>query len=677
MKNNPLLSDAIFPLFEHIETRHLIPALEDTLSQNRERIDTLCGATDTPNWENFVEPLEDLSEKIERLWSPVSHINAVKDSDALRTEVEKALPMLSAYSTEMGQNDALYEKFKVLANAPDFSGLTQAQRTTIENELRDFELSGVALNKKDKGRYKAINSELSKLSLQYEQNVLDATQGWTLHITGKKQLAGLPEQIIDAARQSAEEAELDGWRFTLQAPSYIPFLSYADSRELRREMYEAYATRASDQGPDAGTWDNSEPMREIIRLRQEKAALLELSSYAEYSLKTKMAESVEAVEAFLLDLANRSKKAALKEWQTLEQFARDLDGIENLQAWDAAYYSEKLKQKIFSFSDEDLRPYFPLNTVLDGLFEVVHRVFGMQVKTAERPEVWHEDVQFFEIHDADNKRRGWFYLDLYAREHKRGGAWMADCSNRRKTVDTLQYPIAFMTCNFAKPVGDQAALLRHDDVITLFHEFGHGLHHMLTQVDVSSVAGISGVPWDAVELPSQFLENWCWQREALDFISGHVDTGAALPDALLEKMLAAKNFQAAMQMLRQIEFSLFDLRLHSNPDINTNIQATLDAVRDEVSVVKPPEFNRFAHGFSHIFAGGYAAGYYSYKWAEVLSADAFSRFEEEGIFNQDTGQDFLQHILEKGGSESPMVLFERFRGHKPDIEPLLRHSGLI
>lgn len=677
MNNNPLLGDDTFPLFEHIETRHLIPALKETLSKNRARIDALCNTTDAPTWDNFVEPLEDLNEGIEHLWSPVSHINAVKDSEALRTEIEKALPMLSAYSTEMGQNSALYKNFKALADAPGFSNLAQAQRKTIKNELRDFELSGVALDKKDKSRFKAINAELSKLSLQYEQNVLDATQGWALNIKDKKQLSGLPDQIIDAAWQNAEEAGLEGWRFTLQAPSYIPFLSYADSRELRREMYEAYATRASDQGPNAGQWDNSQVMRDIVRLRREKSTLLGLSSYAEYSLKTKMAQSVEEVEAFLLDLANRSQKAALKEWQTLEQFALDLDGIEVLQAWDTAYYSEKLKQEIFSFTDEELRPYFPLNTVLEGLFEVVNRVFGIQVRAVERPEVWHDEVQFFEIRDVENNRRGWFYLDLYAREHKRGGAWMADCSNRRKTAEKLQYPIAFMTCNFAKPVGEQAALLRHDDVITLFHEFGHGLHHMLTQVDVSSVAGISGVPWDAVELPSQFLENWCWQREALDFISAHVDTGAALPDDLLEKMLAAKNFQAAMQMLRQIEFSLFDLRLHKSMDEDIDIQAILDAVRAEVAVVKPPEFNRFAHGFSHIFAGGYAAGYYSYKWAEVLSADAFSRFEEDGIFNADTGRDFLQHILEKGGSESPMVLFERFRGHPPDIEPLLRHSGLI
>jgi oligopeptidase A len=621
--------------------------------------------------------LETLGEKIDQVWSPISHLNGVKDSDALRSEFEKALPLLSAYSTELGQNQALFDKFKMLAETDDFSTLEPAQRTTIENELRDFELSGVALNGTDKKHFKAINTELAQLSHQYEQNVLDATQGWTLQIQNKDDLAGLPDQVIDAAKQNAEEAELEGWRFTLQAPSYIPFMTYADNRKLRQQMYTAYATRASDQGPNAGDWDNSDTMLNIVTLRQEKAALLGLSSYAEYSLKTKMAESIDEVEEFLLDLANKSSRTAAKEWQTLQDFANQLDGTTKLEAWDSAYYAEKLKQQTFDFSDEDLRPYFPLNTVLNGLFEVVSRIFDMQVVPAQRPQVWHEDVQFFEIQDAEGARRGWFYLDLYAREHKRGGAWMADCTNRRRIAEHLQDPVAFMTCNFAKPVGDNPALLRHDDVVTLFHEFGHGLHHMLTQVDVTSVAGISGVPWDAVELPSQFLENWCWQREALDFISGHFETGKPLPDELLQKMLAAKNFQSALQMLRQIEFSLFDLKLHSALDKNIDIQATLDSVRKEVAVVRAPEFNRFAHGFSHIFAGGYAAGYYSYKWAEVLSADAFSRFEEDGVFNPKTGQAFLQNILEKGGSEPPMVLFKRFRGRKPDIKPLLRHSGLI
>ncbi len=677
MKTNPLLSDSHFPLFAQITPADVIPAMEQVLSANRARILALCEDATAPSWARFIEPLEDLDEKLEHIWSPVSHLNAVRDSDELRAAVEQALPMLSAYSTEIGQNQQLYDRFRTLAAAPEFDELEQAQRKTIENELRDFVLAGVALGDGDKARFKEINSELSRLSLQYEQNVLDATQGWTLQIKDKQQLAGLPAQVIDAAADSAGEAGLSGWRFTLQAPSYIPFMTYAEDRELRRQMYEAYATRASDQGPNAGTWDNSDIMRDILRLRSEKAALLELDNYARYSLKTKMAETVEEVEHFLLDLAQRSREAAEREWRQLCEFARASDGMQRLEAWDTAYYAEKLKQQTFSFSDEELRPYFPLDRVLDGLFTVVNRLFGIRVIAAERPEVWHDDVQFFEIRDARDQCRGWFYLDLYAREHKRGGAWMADCSNRRKTADKLQYPVAFMTCNFAKPVGDQPSLLRHDDVITLFHEFGHGLHHMLTQVDVSSVAGISGVPWDAVELPSQFLENWCWQREALDLISAHVDTGQPLPDQLLDKMLAARNFQAAMQMLRQVEFALFDLRLHSDSRGEATVNSVLDAVREEVAIVRPPAFNRFAHGFSHIFAGGYAAGYYSYKWAEVLSADAFSRFEEEGVFNSDTGQRFLEQVLEKGGSESPMVLFERFRGRKPDIEPLLRHSGLI
>lgn len=677
MKPNPLLSDSQFPLFAQISPDHVIPAMEQVLSENRARIQALCDDPAPPAWDTFAEPLEALDERLEHLWSPVSHINAVRDSDALRAEVEKAMPMLSAYATEIGQNQALYDKFKALADAPDFANLDQARRQTIENELRDFMLAGVALGAEDKARFKEINSELSRLSLQFDQHVLDATQGWALHIEDAGQLEGLPDQVLDAARQNAEEAGLQGWRFTLQAPSYIPFMTYAQARDLRKAMYEAYVTRASDQGPNAGEWDNSDIMRDILRLRGEKAALLGLDNYARYSLKTKMADSVEAVEQFLLDLARRSRAAAEREWRELQAFALETDDLEQLEAWDTAYYAEKLRQRTFNFSDEELRPYFPLNRVLEGLFTVVEKLFGMRVIAAERPEVWHPDVQFFEIRDAQDQRRGWFYLDLYAREHKRGGAWMADCSNRRRTAEQLQYPVAFMTCNFAKPVGDQPSLLRHDDVITLFHEFGHGLHHMLTQVDVSSVAGISGVPWDAVELPSQFLENWCWQREALDFISAHVDTGEPLPDALLGRMLDARNFQAAMQMLRQIEFALFDLRLHRDASGAPDVDAVLEQVRSEVAVVKPPAFNRFAHSFSHIFAGGYAAGYYSYKWAEVLSADAFSRFEEEGIFNPDTGRDFLQQVLEKGGSESPMVLFERFRGRKPDIEPLLRHSGLI
>lgn len=675
--NNPLLTITQFPSFEQIKPEHIVPALEHVLNQSRVAIKALGDDSDQPSWHSFAQPLETLAEKIDRLWSPISHLNSVKDSDALRAEVEKALPMLSAFSTELGQNTDLYDKFKTLLNAPDFSQLNQAQRTMIENEARDFELSGVALSGDKKARYKAINEELVRLTQKYEQNILDATQAWSLSITDESELAGLPAQVVAAAKQDAQENDQQGWRFTLHAPSYIPLMTYADNRALREQMYTAYATRASELGPNANKWGNGEIMQNIVRLRQQKAQLLGFDHYAQYSLQTKMAQSVKEVEDFLLDLAKHSRTAAQQEWQTLNEYAAKTADIGELQAWDTAYYSEKLKQQQFSFSDEELLPYFPLHTVLNGLFEVVNRLFGIKVQQVSCPESWHEDVQFFEIKDKNNQQRGWFYLDLYAREKKRGGAWMADCTNRRKTSDGLQLPVAFLTCNFAKPVGDQPALLRHDDVITLFHEFGHGLHHMLTQVDVYSVAGISGVAWDAVELPSQFLENWCWQREALDFISGHVDTDQALPDELLQKMLAAKNFQSAMQMLRQIEFSLFDLRLYSDTNEKIDIQALLDQVRNEIAVVKPPEFNRFANGFSHIFAGGYAAGYYSYKWAEVLSADAFSRFEEEGVFNPKTGQSFLENILEKGGSEPPMVLFERFRGRKPSTESLLKHAGLV
>jgi len=676
MNTNPLLTNSRFPLFEEIKAEHILPALKQVLENNRAQIQVLSELQDF-SWEAYVEPLEALDEAVERIWSPISHLNSVKDSDELRAAVEQALPLLSAYSTEIGQNGQLYKKYQALADSAQFNQLDIAQRTSIRNEIRDFVLSGVALNEQDKARFKKINETLVQTCQQFEQNILDATQSWTLHISDEADLAGLPQQIIDAAAQTAQENDLQGWQFTLHAPSYIPFMTYADKRELRKQMYQAYATRASDQGPDAGKWDNSEIMQNIVKLRREKAQLLGFSSYAEYSLQTKMAEAVPEVEDFLLDLSKRSHPAAEKEWQALQQFSHQSGGPETLEAWDAGYYSEKLKQQLFDFSDESLRPYFPLNKVLQGLFEVVHRLFGIRVVPAEAPQLWHPDVQFFEIRDQDNARRGWFYLDLYAREHKRGGAWMADCSNRHIADGEVQHPVAFMTCNFAKPVGDQPALLRHDDVITLFHEFGHGLHHMLTQVDVSSVAGISGVPWDAVELPSQFLENWCWQREALDLISGHVETGETLPDDLLQKMLDARNFQAAMQMLRQIEFSLFDIRLYQNNDETLDIQAVLNAVREQVAITQPPVFNRFAHGFSHIFAGGYAAGYYSYKWAEVLSADAFSRFEQEGIFNPDTGRDFLQQILERGGSESPMELFTRFRGRKPEIEPLLKHTGLI
>ena len=676
---NPLLDFGGLPRFAEIRPEHVEPALDTLLAENRARLAELLAMEAAPRWENFIEPLDEIDDRLERMWSPVSHLNAVRDSEALRAAYHACLPKLSDYHTELGQKEALYRKFKEIGATPGFDRGDPARRKYIDDSLRDFHLAGVDLPPQEKERFREISRVLSDLGNRFQQNLLDATDGWHLHLVDEADLAGLPESARQVARQAAEQAGLEGWKFTLQAPSWVPFLTYADRRELREEMYRAYVTRASDTGPNAGRWDNSGTMLEILRLRRELAALLDFPNYAEYSLATKMARSPEEVEKFLLELAERSLPAARRDLRELEEFARREYGVESLQAWDLAWFSEKLRQHRFDFSQEALRPYFPLDRVLQGLFRVVERLFGITVAPAEEPpQVWHEKVRFYEIRDSAGMLRGQFYVDLYAREHKRGGAWMADCIGRRRTAGGVQIPVAFLTCNFTPPVGERPALLTHDEVITLFHEFGHGLHHMLTLVDVPGVAGIHGVPWDAVELPSQFLENWCWEREALDIVSGHFESGEPLPDALLEKMLAARNFQAGMQMCRQIEFSLFDLRLHTvfDPGGGKSIRELLEEVRDEVAVVRPPDFNRFENSFAHIFGGGYAAGYYSYKWAEVLSADAFSRFEEEGIFDRDAGADFLRHVLEQGGSRDPLELFIAFRGREPSVEALLRHAGL-
>ena len=501
--------------------------------------------------------------------------------------------------------------------------------------------------------------------------------GWTKHVTDEAELAGLPESALDAAKQAAHQKDLQGWLFTLDIPSYLPVMLYADNRALREEMYRAYATRASEQGPNAGKWDNNPIIQETLALRTELASLLGFANYAERSIATKMASTTEQVVGFLRDLAAKSKPQAERELAEVRAFAAEKHGMDEMEAWDVPYYSEKLKQDRYSISDEILRPYFPEHKALTGLFTVVEKLYGLSISEVENADTWHKDVRLFSITDKDGTLRGQFYLDLYARPKKRGGAWMDECRVRRvKASGELQAPVAYLTCNFNGPVGNKPALFTHDEVVTLFHEFGHGIHHMLTQMSVPGVSGINGVPWDAVELPSQFLENWCWQEEALGFISGHYETGEPLPKSLLDKMLAARDFQAAMQMIRQLEFSLFDFMLHMEDGKTADVQGVLNTVRDEVSVIQPPSFNRFQTSFGHIFAGGYAAGYYSYKWAEVLSADAFSRFEEEGIFNPQTGADFLHNILEMGGSREPMDLFVAFRGREPQVDALLRHNGI-
>lgn len=663
------------PRFSDITPEQIQPAIEQAIEACKAEITRLLeqpGYT----WDNLVAPIDEVDDELSRMWSPVSHMNSVISNDELRAAHDACLPLLSEYGTWVGQHQGLYQAYQQILDSDDFANLSEAQQKVISNAVRDFKLSGVALPDDKKQRFAEVKSRLSDLSSTFSNNVMDATLGWHKHVTDESLLAGLPESALAAAAQAAESKELEGWLFTLDIPSYLPIMMYADNRELREEMYSAFVTRASEQGPNAGEWDNGPVIAETLKLRQEVAQLLDFEHYAQRSLATKMADSVEQVNSFLHDLAKRSKPQAEKDLQAVRDFAANTYQMSDLQAWDLPYYSEKLKQAEYAISDEVLRPYFPENKVVDGLFDVVQRLYGLCITERTDVNTWHKDVRFFDIFDKEDVLRGSFYLDLYARAHKRGGAWMDECQVRRVKLDgSLQLPVAYLTCNFNAPVGDKPALFTHDEVLTLFHEFGHGIHHMLTKISVGGVSGINGVAWDAVELPSQFLENWCWQPEALAFISGHFETGEPLPQDLLDKLLAARNFQSAMQMVRQLEFSLFDFNLHERKG-NADVQTVLDAVREEVSVVTPPEFNRFQNSFSHIFAGGYAAGYYSYKWAEVLSSDAFGRFEEEGIFNPKTGEDFLHNILEMGGSREPMELFTAFRGREPQVDALLRHSGI-
>ncbi|MFU2115321.1 oligopeptidase A [[Pasteurella] aerogenes] len=675
---NPLLAAHELPRFSEIQPEHIQPAIEQLLQQSRETVEQLVKQPQL-SWDNFIVPLNEIGDRLHRAWSPVSHLNSVKNSPQLREAYQACLPLLSEYSTWIGQHEGLYNAYAQLKDSAEFANYSVAQKTAIDHALRDFKLSGISLPPEKQQRYGEIVSRLSELNSQFSNNVLDATMGWDKVIEDESLLQGLPESALQAAKQSAESKGLSGYRFTLEFPSYLPVMTYCENRELREEMYRAFATRASDQGPNAGKWDNSAIMEEILQLRVELAKLLDFDTYTELSLATKMAENPQQVLDFLENLALRSKAQGEQELAELREFCKTQFNLTALEPWDITFYSEKQKQHLYAINDEELRPYFPEDRVLSGLFELIKRLFNIRVSERFDVDTWHKDVRFFDLIDQNDQVRGSFYLDLYAREHKRGGAWMDDCIGRQRHTDgSVQKPVAYLTCNFNAPVGDKPALFTHDEVTTLFHEFGHGIHHMLTQIDVGDVAGINGVPWDAVELPSQFLENWCWEEEALAFISGHYQTGEPLPKAKLTQLLKAKNFQAAMFVLRQLEFGLFDFRLHHHYQSGkaNQILDTLNAVKSQVAVIKGADWARTPHSFSHIFAGGYAAGYYSYLWAEVLSADAYSRFEEEGIFNPATGQSFLNEILSRGGSEEPMVLFERFRGRKPTLDALLRHKGI-
>lgn len=675
-QENPLLNIGKLPLFSQIKPEHITPALDVVLQENRDWLAQALSSDTRFSWDNLIAPLNEAGNRLERAWSPVSHMNAVVNTDDLRKEYNANLPRLSDYHTELGQNEKLYNAIRIIREQDN--SLDAAQQKDLDDSLLSFKLSGVALPQAQKERFREISQQLSQLNSRFSDNVLDATNAWTKQITDVSELAGLPESALDMAAQMAKQRDLDGWLLTLQFPSYIAVMTYADKRELREEMYRAYTTRASEFGSNP-EWDNTQVMRDILRLRQEEAELLGYQNYAELSLATKMAESPQQVLDFLEDLAQKAKPFAEAEFAEVQAFALNELGMDDVQAWDIAYISEKMKQARFDFSEEDIKPYFPADRVISGLFALVEKLFGVRIEQQQgHIDLWHPDVRFYLVHDRTGTVQACFYLDLYARQHKRGGAWMSDFCGRFRRHDGLQIPVAFMTCNSSAPVGDKPALFTHDEVVTLFHEFGHGLHHMLTQVDYPDIAGISGVEWDAVELPSQFMENWCWERSVLDMIAAHWQTGEPLPEELYQKMQAARHFQTAMATVRQLEFALFDMRLHLDPQASepVRLEAIQQEVRAQVAVIKPPAFNRMAHSFTHVFAGGYAAGYYSYKWAEVLSADAFARFEEEGLFDSGIGESFLHEVLEVGGSRRAMDSFVAFRGRKPTVDALLRHSGL-
>jgi len=681
----------MLPPFSQIAVEHIDVAVQTRIDHVLDVLETRLAVIEQgalPTWDNIVAPLEDASDLLEQTWSPISHLNGVKNSDELRVVYEQCIEKLTEFGTKIDQYEPLYHAYKALSEGEHAKRLSVPQRAVIDQAIRDFTLAGVGLSDDKKQRYGEIKKQLSSLSNQFSNHVLDATQAWKIQFDDALALAGLPDMAVAAAKQTAEQKSLTGYVVTLDMPSYLAVITYADDRALREKIYRAFATRASAEGDvendsqlnsvqvDGAQWDNTSIIEQTLALRHELAKLLGFANYSELSLATKMADSPQQVVKFLEDLAEKSRGHAEKDLQELRDYAQGKDGITDLQPWDMSYYSEQLQQEKYAASQELLRPYFPAEKVLEGMFDVVNKLYGITVLPEIEVDVYHPDVRFYRI-EKNGEIIAYFYFDIYARDKKRGGAWMADCRTRRVKEGKIQLPVAYLTCNFSSPVGDTPSLLTHQEVTTLFHEFGHGLHHMLTQMTDAAVSGINGVAWDAVELPSQFLENWCWEKSVIPLISGHYKTGKALPDDLLDKMLAAKNFQSGLHMVRQIEFSLLDMKLHADydPDNVQTVQSVVDAVRQQVAVITPPSFNKFQNSFSHIFAGGYAAGYYSYKWAEVLSADAFSLFEENGVFDRDTGEKFLQTVLANGGSQSAMDLFVAFRGREPSVDALLRHSG--
>jgi len=667
-----------FPDFSVMKAAEVLPVVEQYLTENGALLQTLLANTEEPTWDNFMAPLDEADDRFEKVWSIISHMHSVCCEDELRAVYEQAVVMVSDYYTKLGQNRTLFNKIEAIAASDAYGSYSKAQKKVIQNSLRDFRLSGVDLPEEKKDQLLALQQTLAQLTMKFEQNIMDATDHFSHHVTDKADLAGIPAPFVDAAALKAQSQGVSGWVFGLDAPTVFTLLSYAQNRTLREIIYRAYVSRASDAGPQGGSWDNSQIMAEILTVKQDIAHILGFSHYAALSLETKMARTVPTVMKFLADLAVKAKPQAKREYAELEAFAAKQDDIV-MQPWDFAYYSEIAREARYHYNANAYRAYFPFDHVMQGLFTVVSKLFSLSIEAVEEVSVWHERVKLYAVYDQAHTLRGHFYIDLYAREKKRGGAWMDDYCARRLTQDgQTQLPIAFLTCNFSPPIGDQPALLLHDDVVTLFHEFGHTLHHLLTQVDYSGVSGISGVMWDAVELPSQFLEHWAYTPEGLAILGKHYETGEAIPQEMIDRLLAARHFQSAMQMMRQLEFAFFDMRIHSDTSLDTSegVQAVLDQVRSECAVAAAIQENRFQHSFSHIFAGGYAAGYYSYKWAEVLSSDAFTRFETAGLFDKTEGTRFMQEILEQGGTDDADVLFHNLMGRAPQVDALLRHSGI-
>jgi oligopeptidase A len=673
---NPLLDFSGLPRFADFRVEHVTPAVDTLLAENRAMVATLTSPDVPATWHEFVEPLEDANERLGRAWGQVGHLNAVMNSPELREVYNANLPKITQYYTEISQHAGLYEKFKALRQSTAFEALTHAQKRIIENELRDFRLGGAELGAEDKARFMAIRERLSQLSSRFSDNLLDATNAFAHYVNDPAELSGIPQDVLEAARDAAKADGREGWKFTLHAPSYIPVLQYADNRPLRELMYREYVTRAAEFGKPE--WNNTPLIGDILKLRREMSRMLGFANYAEYSLTPKMADTPQQVLEFLNELATRAKPYAQRDLDEVTAFARAELAMDKLETWDLAYASEKLRVARYAFSDQEVKQYFPETAVMPGMFRLVETLYGLTITPAEAP-VWHPDVRFYALRDRAGTLVGEFYVDLYARPSKRGGAWMDEAITRRRKAEGIQVPVAYLNCNFSAPVGGKPAVFTHDEVITLFHEFGHGLHHLLTRVDYLGVSGINGVEWDAVELPSQFMENFCWEWEVVEPMTQHVETGKRLPRALFDKMLAAKNFQSGLQTVRQLEFALFDLHLHYDfdPEGTATTLELLQKVRERVAVLFPPAYNRFPNNFSHIFAGGYAAGYYSYKWAEVLSADAYSLFEEHGVLDPATGKRFWNEILGVGGSRPAIESFVAFRGREPRIDALLRHSGMV